>query len=74
MNEIINKLLIAGDRSVSEMRLRQLAVPVSLGKGGFTFSAWGPFAKKKMQTFKETWDSIHIYQNKLHKANTNQLL
>ena len=37
---------------MSEMRLRQLAVPVLLGKAGFTFSAWGPFAKKKMQTFK----------------------
>ena len=66
--------MVAGDRFVSEMRLRQLAVPVVLGKAGFTFSAWGPLQRKKMQTFKETWDSIHIYQNKLHKAKTNQLL
>ena len=38
MNEIINKFLLAGDKFMSEMHLRQL---------GFTYSPCGPFAKNK---------------------------
>ena len=61
MNEIVNKLLLAGDRFMSEMHLRQ---------PGFTYSASGSFKKnkKRIQRFKETGDSRYIYQIKLDKA------
>ena len=61
MNEIVNKFLLAGDKFMPEMNLRQL---------GFTFSACGPFTKDKerIQKFKETGDSRYIYQNELDKA------
>ena len=38
MNEIVNKFLLAGDKCIPEMHLRQLA---------FTYSACGPFTKNK---------------------------
>ena len=38
MNEIINKFLLAGDKFMPEMHLRQ---------PGFTYSACGPFTKNK---------------------------
>ena len=38
MNEIVNKFLLAGDKFMPEMHLKQ---------PGFTYSACGPFAKKK---------------------------
>ena len=38
MNEIINKFLLAGDKCMSEMDLRQ---------PGFTYSACGSFNKNK---------------------------
>ena len=38
MNQIINKFLLARDKFMPEMRLRQL---------GFTYSACGPFTKNK---------------------------
>ena len=61
MNEIVNKFLLAGDKFMPEMNLRQ---------PGFTYSACGPFTehKERIQKFKETRDSQHIYKNKLDKA------
>ena len=60
MNEIVNKLLLAGDKFMPEMHLRQSV---------FTCSACGPFTKEKtMQTFKETGHSRYIYQNELYKT------
>ena len=61
MNEIINKFLLAGDKFIPEMHLRQ---PI------FTYSACGPFTKNKerMQKYKETVDLRYIYQNELDKA------
>ena len=61
MNEIINKFLLAGDKFMPEMHLRQ---------PGFTYSACSPFNKnkKKINTFKETGDSRYVYQNELDKA------
>ena len=38
MNKIINKFLLAGDKFMPEMHLRQ---------PGFTYSACGPFTKNK---------------------------
>ena len=61
MNNIINKRLLAGDKFMSEMHLRQ---PQS------TYSACGPFTKNKegIQKFKKTGDSRYIYRNELDKA------
>ena len=61
MNDIINKFLLAGDKFIPEMHLKQ---------PGFTYSACGPFTKNKerVQKFKETADSRYIYRNELDKA------
>ena len=61
MNEIVDKFLLAGDKFMPEMHLRQ---------PGFTYSACGPFTKniERIKDFKETGDSSYIYQNKLDKA------
>ena len=50
MNEIVNKFLLAGDRFMPEMHLRQ---------PGFTYSGCGSFTKNKerIQRFKETGDT-----------------
>ena len=59
MNDIINNFLLAGDRFMPELHLRQPAAP---GKPGYTYSALGPFAKNKerIKKFKETGDSRYI--------------
>ena len=56
MNDIINKFLLARDKCLSEMYLRQ---------SGFTYSGCGPFTKNKerIRRLKETEDSIYIYKN-----------
>ena len=61
MNEIVNKFLLAGDKFMPEMHLKQPR---------FTYSACGPFTKNKerIQKFKETEDTSHIYKNELDKA------
>ena len=61
MNNIINKFLLAGDKFMPEMHLRQPQ---------FTCSACGPFTKHKqrIQKFKETGDTNYIYKNELDKA------
>ena len=61
MNEILNKFLLAGDKSMPEMHLKQPR---------FTYSACGPFTKNKetIQKFKEMGDTSYIYKNELDKA------
>ena len=61
MNNIINKFLLAGDKFMPEMHLRQPQ---------FTYSACGPFTKHKqrIQKFRETADINYIYKNELDKA------
>ena len=61
MNEIFNKCLLAGDKFMPEMLLKQ---------PGFTYSTCGPFTKNKerIQKFKESGDTSYIYKNKLDKA------
>ena len=61
MNDIINKFLLAGDKFMLEMHLKQ---------PGFTYSACGPFTKNKerIQKLKDTGDSRFIYKNELDKA------
>ena len=49
MNEIVNKFLLAEDKSMPEMHLRQ---PAPLGKSGFTCCACGPFTKKQRKNIK----------------------
>ena len=61
MNELVNTFLLAGDKFMLEMRLKQ---------SRFTYSACGPFTKNKqrIQKSKETGDINYIYKNELDKA------
>ena len=61
MNEIVTKFLLAGDKFMPEMHLKQ---------PGFTYSACGPFTKNKerIQKLKETGYTSYIYKNELDKA------
>ena len=61
MNNIINKFLLAGDKFMPEMHLRQPR---------FVYSACGPFTrhKKRIKEFKRTGDTRYIYRNDLDKA------
>ena len=61
MNKIVNTFLLAGDKFMPEMHLRQPQ---------FVYSACGPFTKNKerIQKFKETGDTSYIYKNELDKA------
>ena len=61
MNEIINKFLLAGDKFMPEMHLKQ---------PGFTYSACGPFTKNKerIEKFMQTGNTDFIYKNELDKA------
>ena len=61
MNEIVNKFLLAGDKFIPEMHLKQ---------PGFAYSACGPFTKNKerIQQFKETGNAKYISKNELDKS------
>ena len=61
MNNIINKFLLAGDKFMPEMHLRQPQ---------FVYSACGPFTrhKERAKEFKRTGDTRYIYRNELDKA------
>ena len=61
MNEAINKFLLAGDKFMREMHLRQPQ---------FVYSACGPFTrhKERIKKFKQTGDTCYIYRNELDKA------
>ena len=61
MNKIGNKFLLAGDKFVPGVHLRQT---------GLTYRASGPFTKNKerIQKLKEKGDLQNIYQNQLDKA------
>ena len=61
MNETVNKLLLAVDKSMPEMHLKQ---------PWFTYSACEPFTKNKerIKKFKETGDISYFYKNELDKA------
>ena len=60
MNEIVYKFLLAGEKFIPEMHLRQPT---------FTYSVCGPFTikKERIKKFEETGDSRYIYQNELDK-------
>ena len=61
INEKINTFLLAADKLVSEIHLRQ---------PGFTYIVCGFFTKNKnrFQKFKGTGDSKYIYQNELDEV------
>ena len=67
MKKIVNKFLLAGDKFMQEMHLKQ---PASLDKSGFTCSARGPFTKNKkfFERFMQTGDKDFIYENELNQA------
>ena len=60
MNEIVNKFLLAGDKVMPEMHLKQ---------PGFTYSACGSFTKNKarIEKFMQTGNTNSIYKNELDK-------
>ena len=61
MIHIINTFLLAGDKFMREMHLKQ---------PGFTYSACGPFIKnkKRIKQFMQTRNTDFIYKNELDKA------
>ena len=61
MNNIINKFLLAGNKFMPEMHLRQPQ---------FIYNACGPFTRHKeiIKKFKQTGDTRYIYRNDLDKA------
>ena len=61
MNNIINKFLLAGDKFMPEIDLRQPQ---------FVYSTCGPFIrhKERIKKFLKTGDTRYIYRNKLDKA------
>ena len=61
MNEIVNKFLLAGNKFMSEMHLKQPA---------FSYSAYAPFTKNKerIQKFMQTGNTDFIYKNDLNKS------
>ena len=61
MNEIVNKFLLAGDKCMPEMDLKQ---------PGFTYSACGPFTrnKQRIHKFMQTGDTNYISKNELHEV------
>ena len=61
MNKVTNKLLLAGDKFMPEIHLRQPQ---------FVYSVCGPFTrhKERIKEFKRTGDTRYIYRNELDKA------
>ena len=61
MNNVINKFLLAGDKFMPKIHLRQPQ---------FVYSACGPFTrhKERIKEFKRTGDRRYIYRNELDKA------
>ena len=58
MNNIINKFLLAGDKFMPEIHLRQPQ---------YVYSTCGPFTRHK-ERIKQTGDTRYIYRNDLDKA------
>ena len=61
MNEIVNNFLLAGNKFMPELYLKQ---------PGFTYSACGPFTrnKERIEKFMQTGNTDFIYRNELDKA------
>ena len=67
MNNIINKFLLAGDKYMPEMHLRQPR---------FVYSACGLFTRHKetIKEVKRTCDTRYIYRNELEMLVFNTIL
>ena len=61
MNEIVNKFLLAGDKFMPEMHLKQ---------PGFSYIACVPFTRneQRIQKFMQIEDINYTYKNELDKA------
>ena len=61
MNQLVDKFLLARDKFMPEMHLRE---------PGFTYSICGPFNrnKQRIQKFMQTENTNYIYRNELDKA------
>ena len=61
MNKIVNKFLLAGDKFMPQMLLKQ---------PGFTYRACGPITKnkKRIEKFMQTGNTDLIYRNELDKS------
>ena len=61
MNEIVNKFLLAKDKFIPELHLKQ---------SGFTYTTYCAFTKNKerIEKFMQTWSTDFIYKNELDKA------
>ena len=61
MNKTINKFLLAEDKFMSALHLKQ---------PGITYSGCGPFTKhqERINKFRETGNLKHVYRNELDKA------
>ena len=61
MNEIVNTFLLAGDKFMPELHLKQ---------PGFTYSVCGLYTrnKERIENFKKTGNTDFIYRNELDKA------
>ena len=61
MNKTVNKFLLTRYKFIPELYIRQPE---------FTYSDFGPFTKHydRIQKFRETVNTMHIYQNELDKA------
>ena len=61
MNNVINKFLLAGDKLMPKMHLKQPQ---------FVYSTCGAFTrhKERIKKFKQTGDTCYIYRNELDKA------
>ena len=61
MNNVINQFLLAGDKFMPEIHLRQFR---------FVYSACGPFTrhKERIKQFKRAGHMRYIYRNELDKA------
>ena len=61
VDEIVNKFLLAGNKFMPEMHLKQPR---------FTYSACGPFTKDKerIEKFMQTGNTCFVYRNELDKA------
>ena len=61
MNKITTKFLLAGDKFIPELHLKQ---------PGFTYSACEPFTRhhERIQKIRETGNLKNLYRNELHEA------
>ena len=65
MNKVVNKFWLTGNKSISEMHLKQL---------GFTYSTYGTFTKNKerITQFMQAGNTNYIFKNDFDKDSFQQ--